>query len=563
MSQLGATPPLTQLQKSARGLGKNLQENASSIQGSSSEEVVEAEETVVESSTPATEIPQQSKIAEAGDKIKVTIYDEACNAYEKEISRSIEGIRDFIVSNYNWNAIVKIMKFAASKVEHFDYSSPTNIKGTTEDNSIIIPEQGIIAIISAQLQYAIAQNGCKITSENEASILAMVDGLPGAGFASIMGEESQNTLRDEEGNNSMIREDGTEIDIPDFSSDSEETLYDFMRDITLARNGLWSDEKDIVNLTGLRRELEISESEDHEVQWNDTMAASWIEHDDDCNEVKRCKHYTATTEPGNRDSDRMMTPQTATVLLGLHIGRQSAGRVMSPLLKGSDSDNNIYDFDRSNMAGINVHPGGMQGLRGGLGVENHALSGFPGAYGATSSHDVNKQIMLVETFNILSKYGKNRDDSAYSFLKQKADEAQQLKTKGLNISNLQENAISDLKRIDKILEDDVFTPTRKNYIKKTIEFNVDQEKNIFNKEEADYSISELDDKSVEISGTVSGSNVSSSSEGCQVVFGGKSFYDYWWNATNKVKRTGQKKWYYTLINLSEAYEAIETQEGQQ
>jgi len=57
------------------------------------------------------------------------------------------------------------------------------------------------------------------------------------------------------------------------------------------------------------------------------------------------------------------------------------------------------------------------------------------------------------------------------------------------------------------------------------------------------------------------SNVSGSSHGCQVIYGGSNFYDFWWNTTNKADDSGQRRWYFTLINISNPYNQIETQEG--
>jgi len=372
-----------------------------------------------------------------------------------------------------------------------------------------------------------------------------------------MGEASQNTLRDEAGNTSMEKSDGTAIVIPDFGSDSEETLYDFMRDITLARNGLWSDEDSIVNLTGLRRELEISEAEDHEVQWNDTMAASWIETDAEGNEIKHCKHYTATTEPGNRDANRMMAPQSMTVLMGLHNGRQPAGRTVSPLIKGSDIDNNEYDFDTDNSAGMNFHPGGMRGYRGKIDVTPDKLSGFPGQYGAKTENDFSDNLLLGEAFYILSKYGTDWDKSAYDYLKTARDTA--IATAENQRTEEQTNSISDYDRITTILSDNSFTAARKTYLKNKIKYSSEAEEEHLDGDAttaSGISTANLEDGSLEIS-----ENVHLASKGCQVIYGAQTFYDYWWNTINKSEDSGQRRWYYTLINITDPYNEIETKEG--
>ncbi len=491
--------------------------------------------------------------------IHVTLYDNEGVVSQHQLSGTVETKRNWILIWYNWNAIVGIMKYASGNATGFTYTNPSNITGTTADNSLIIPDEGILAIVKVQLQNAIDSNSGEITTQNIATIMSAVDGLPGSSFATIMGETSQNTIRDEGDNTNMQKADGTDIEIPDFGSDSEETLYDFMRDITLARHGLWSDEDNIVNLTGLRRELEISEAEDHQVQWNDTMAASWIETDTEGNEIKHCKHYTATTEPGNRDANRMMAPQTMTVLLGLHSSRQPAGRTERLLIKESDNNNNGYDFDKESWeAGMNLHPGGMSHYRGRINVSNSALSGFPGTYGATTEDQFNDNLLLGEAFYLLSKYGTNWNQSAYNYLKTARDAA--VLVPEAERTEEQKNVIADYDRITTILSDSSFTTARKNYLKNTIKFD-----SVIEDEHLDgdatttpgISTTELDDGSLEVN-----SDVSYASEGCQVIYGAKTFYDFWWNTINKADDSGQRRWYYTLINITDPYNKIETQEGE-
>jgi hypothetical protein len=494
--------------------------------------------------------------------ITISLYDNAGNSHEKELN--LTQVRDNkIIKNLNWNAIVHILEFCATEIDDFNYTVPTNLSGTNNDNSIIIPDDGVIAILQLQANHLIEQNNSDVTNNNFQNILNGIDGWPGNTFASFMGEESINDIRDEGNNTSMVNADNEAIEVPDFDSDSEETLYDFMRDITLARNGLWSDNDNIVNLTGLRRELEISEEEDHEVQWNDTMAASWIETDEEGNEIKHCKHYTATTEPGNRDENRMIAPQTLIMRIGLHIGRQPAGRLKNTLIIGSDDNNNTYDFDNNNLAGMNIHPGGIiNNQRGGMGLTNHILDGFPGQLGAESDDDVQDILYLSEIFKILSKYGKDRDDSAYDYLKAIRDEAIELQQQGNNITDVQQDAINDFDRIDTIFGEDVFTEARKNYIKNTVEFDVENEDNIYAGNTNGYNVNDLDDDATEISGVNDGARVAASSEGCQVIFGGKSFYDFWWNTVNKAENSNQLRWYYTLVDITTPYNSLVTEEGE-
>ncbi len=513
-------------------------------------------------------IPNTYEVAttESGN-IELTLIDNESIRTEHILTNNIEAIRSYILRQYNWNAIVKTMKYISDNVNEFTFTSPTNISGTTDDNQIIIPDDGILGVVKLQLENAISSNNGEITADNINNITNAADGKPGANFATIMGETSQNTLRDEAGNTSMQKEDGTTIDLPDFSSDSEVTLYDFIRDITLARNGLWSDEENIVNLTGLRRELEISEEEDHAVQWNDTMAASWIETDEEGNQVKHCKHYTATTEPGNRDSSRMLRPQTATVLLGLHSSRQPAGRTKNILAQNSDTSGNGLTFREDR--GMNLHPGGMRGynaaagnnnLRGGMVVSSGALADMAGGNGATTEDQFFVQLRLSKLFYLLSKYGINRNKSAYNHLKDLRNNAILLQSQSTPLTNSQEVAITDYNSVESLLSNNEYNDARKNYLKNTLKFDTIRENDILDGEsttEPNVSTANLQDGSLEVS-----SNVGQSSEGCQVIYGGGNFYDFWWNSLNKAEQSGQRRWYYTLINITNPYNQIQSEEGE-
>jgi hypothetical protein len=496
------------------------------------------------------------------DQIIVRFYTVNGEEREQTIARNITAIKNWILNRYNWNGIINIMKYVADNSTNFNYTIPSDLSGTTDDNDKIIPDDGILAIVEAQVSDNI--NGDDITNDNYESFMNGVDGLPGTLFAGIMGEESLNSIRDEGDNNSMTDSEGNDIEIPDFSSADEETLYDFFKAITIARNGLWSENENIVNLTGLRRALETSEEEDHEVQWNDTMAASWISNDEEGNEIKQCKTYVATTEPGDRDSARMITPQTMTVLLGLHQSRQPGGRTKNFAIRGSDEDNNVYDFDNETwMAGINLHPGGMDGYIGGMEVTSDELDGFSGESGAMSDNDFNDNVKLIEIFHILSKYGKDKEKSAYDYLKEEKETASEVEE--AQRSEQEEQAIDNFERVEELLEEDVFTSEYKDYIKNTVAFNYeDEEEDLDGDNEMaspGVTTTELDDGSMEVSSEEGGA-VGPSSAGCQVIYGGREFYDFWWNTANKAEEYGQRRWYYTLIDITQPYNDITTEEGE-
>ena len=552
------------LEKEADELGEQAaQGKKADVKG---ERIIAQDSSPVESTSNTT--TNQAEV-ESNDEDQIIVRFYTLNGEEKEqtISRNIMVIRNWILNRHNWNGIINIMKYVADNSTNFNYTVPSDLSGTTDDNEEIIPVDGVLAIVEQQVHNNI--NGEDITNDNYASLMEGVDGLPGSLFADIMDEDSLTSIRDEGDNNNMIDSEGNDIEIPDFSSADEETLYDFLEDLTKARNGLWSGNENIVNLTGLRRALETSEEHDHKVQWNDTLAASWISNDEEGNEIKHCKTYVATTEPGNRDEDRMITPQTMTVLLGLHQSRQPAGRTKNFAIRGSDEDNNVYDFDNVTwQAGINLHPGGMDNYRGQMEVVPDDLNNFPGAYGAESDNDFNDNVKLIEVFHILSKYGKDNKDenknitSAYNYLKEENEAVNDVEE--AQRSDNEEQAINDFKRVEELLEEDVFTSEYKDYIKNTVAFNYEDEQEDLDRDNEMASrhvtTTELDDGSMEIS--EDDGAVGPSSKGCQVIYGGREFYDFWWNTANKAEESGQRRWYYTLIDITQPYNEIITEKGE-
>lgn len=320
----------------------------------------------------------------------------------KTLTKTIPQIRDWITEQYNWNSIVQIVKYAASKNTNFTYTVPTNLAGTSADASLIIPDDAIKAIISVQLDKKLEKTDLK--ESNYAEILKAVDGLPGSSFVKeIMKETSKSALLNEESNTSMKDTDGNDIEIPNMDSD-ETTLYNFFRNITLARNGLWSDKEDITNITGLRRKLETDVTE-----WNDTIAVCWTSKEGDT-VTKHAKVYAGTTEPGEISNHRQMTPQTSTMHLGYHKGRQPAGRLSQIQVqdKNNSSSTNFYKDDSR---GFNVHPGGSTAKTKGM------MSGAI-AYGkSVEGNSFSINVLMTESFKILSEWGLDPTKTAYEQIK--------------------------------------------------------------------------------------------------------------------------------------------------
>jgi hypothetical protein len=310
---------------------------------------------------------------------------------------SIENIRNKLVGDdkaeFTLNAVVRIAKYVENNVDGIDYSIPTDLSGTTDDNIKIVPNEIILGI-------ALLQANEEVT----------IDGMPGPTFIKdVMGElsdESNSSKRkrkfmSESDNSESSNLEGETINVPDFNSD-EATLYDFFRDITLARNGLWSDNENITNLTGIRRNLETTSP-----KWNDTIAVSWITKNNDVI-TKHSKIFTGTTEPGNLSSNKTLLPQTMIFKLGYHKARQPALRGHRTLSKKTDDS---LLFNTKDERGLNAHPGGTTGKT--LGMEQWKLPS-----GTVSTEDEFKaNLIITEIFNILSRWGLDTSKSAYKNLK--------------------------------------------------------------------------------------------------------------------------------------------------
>lgn len=452
---------------------------------------------------------------------------------------------------YNYNTAIRLCEYVSANVTGVDYSVSTDLEGTADDDVKIVSDKVIMGIALLQ-----AANGLT------------VDGKPGGGFIkTVIGSYADQTdtqarlnyMNEDTTNTTMTRADNTAIEIPDFGTANEATLYDFFRDLTLARHGLWSDNAQITNIVSLRRSLDPENSND----WNDTAAVAWVEGEGEA-QVKHCKTYIGSTEPGDATANRHIQPQTALTTLGLHKSRQSGGRNSHLLVQNT---NDTLAFDATDGNGFNHHPGGMQGLRGGMTVTNDVMTTLPGRDGAMSETTFTVQHKLSEIFYILGNWGKDRDHAAYWYLNQANTNALALQATPVEGQTPDQAAIDDYTRITTLFTefetaclDANATQTQidgwVDYLKETIEFSNEAEAAAFDGTSTSYTDVALNDGSTEID-----NNVSDSSEGCQNIFGGDAFYDYWWNMQQFADDSGQRRWYYTVIDLTSNYNAIETQTG--
>jgi hypothetical protein len=585
-------------------------------------------------------------------KIIVRFYTVGGEEKEREVTQTIDEKRNWILQNYNWNAIIKIIKYASDESTDFEYNIPTDLEGTSADDVKIIPDAGIIAIVEKQVNNNI--NGNDITNENLDNLMNGVDGKPGNSFASIMGENDKDSLRNEKDNESLMDEEGSEIEIPNFENASEETIYDFFEDITHARNGLWSTKTNITNVVSIRRAID-----DNVTQYNDSIAVCWTTETEEDVVTKHAKVYTASTEPGELDDHRILLPQTLTMELGYHKGRQPGGRTSQALIKNSgDSDTtNFYADDTT----FNFHHGGNDGVN----ISGMSSNSLSTDYISTEENEFLVNLMYVKAFKILTQWGEKRNIKAYDNLKDWKDAKKyefvefnegkaKFKLEGSEdnierdvdgiksyISNkysasdeLKESFVRIMESVDDTFEkpdnlselnsDDIKVLIKDDHVKGILEKQMDYTKdvgdidgkpgnafiaildgeiesfdNLHNKAIEDFEDLEsvFDNLKETLGDEVSKSkinylkdlkpgtvtedskydgdnaitnnnedgsqvieqNVGGWSEGCQIVFGPEKFYEFWGHVSDKAEDSGQRRWYYTIINL-ESQETTTNQE---
>lgn len=544
----------------------------------------------------------------------------------KELNKSYDAIRKDIASKYNWNAIVGMMKFCAQNDSDFTYKIPTNLSGTEQDNKLIMPDAGMMSIVKLQLENALtnAKDGTKV--------LKKVDAEPGNYFATkIMSESSKEALMNEEDNHHMKDEHGQQIQAPNMNA-SPQVLYKSLRALVHARNGLWSDQANITNMVGIRRKLDKDVT-----KYNDSLIVCWI----DVKGTKHAKVYAATTEPGEISNHRQMTAQTLTMEPGYHSSRQPAGRTSQFLARNK---NNSETLKFSGDSGFNFHHGGdgqvnIKGMKGG---------GLSDSNTAKTEDEFAVNMLYVQAFTILTRWGKKQGKKAYDHLKEMKEVAlykfQEMKDGNISLKrdsdekavtkeiaplkaylakagakddkgrekfvriiqsvdgqfqkpeNLAKLKEADLKKLitdehikgilekqmdyfaditdidgkpgssyinildgkmDKLTErkaaaekdypaiEAIFKELKETYKIKESRINylkglmpgTQNERNLYNK------AGKNADQSTKID-----QNVVGWSEGCQVVFGPEKFYEFWSDVTDKATTSGQRRWYYTLID---------------
>lgn len=326
---------------------------------------------------------------------------------EKTETHTAATVREFIIKNYNWNGIVQLMKGIAEKDSAFSYTVPTNLGGTTSDDSIIIPDSAITAIIRLQAKYQVETKYSENSTSKIKEILKGVDGQPKTGFASnILGTTYTDLIK--ESDNTSMKNGDTEFTMPNLETADEKTIYDFLRNLVISRNGLWSDEEHVTNMVSIRRTLETSSS-----KYNDTMFVAWK--DTEGGKPHNAQQYIGSTEPGSTGStgDGQLLPQTTTMVPGIHTGGSSGtpgGRTMNAYRKKDEATGKYFQGTDTTM---NVHYG------------HPAMDGLPKSYGLDKNYggegyddgELEAYSILIGLFHVLTEWGSGRGSKNISAYK--------------------------------------------------------------------------------------------------------------------------------------------------
>lgn len=562
----------------------------------------------------------------------------------KELNKSYDTIRKDIASKYNWNAIVGMMKFCAQNDPDFTYKIPTNLSGTEQDNKLIMPDAGMMSIVKLQLENALTN--AKAGFMDYSKVLGKVDAEPGNYFATkIMCEPSKEALMNEEDNHQMKDEQGQQIQAPDMNASPQE-LYKNLRALVHARNGLWSDKANVTNMVGIRRKLDKNVT-----KYNDSLIVCWI----DAKGTKHAKVHAATTEPGEISDHRQMTAQTLTMEPGYHSTKQPGGRTSQFLARNK---NNSETLKLSGDNGFNFHHGGNENVD----IKGLKDGGLSSSNTTKTEDEFAVNMLYVQAFTILTRWGKKQDKKAYDYLKEMKEvelyKFQEMKDGNISLKrdsdekavtkeieplktylakagakddkgrekfvriiqsvdgqfqkpeNLAELKEADLKKLitdehikgilekqmdyfaeigeidgrpgssyinildgkmDKLTErkaaaekdypaiEAIFKELKETYKIKESKINylkglrpgTQNERNFYNQ------AGKNADQSAKVD-----QNVGGWSAGCQVVFGPEKFYEFWSDVTDKATTSGQRRWYYTLID-EESFKTTTKQGGEE
>ncbi len=349
---------------------------------------------------------------------------------KKTVNRSLEASRAYILSNYNWNGVIKLMRFVY-KQHTESYLVPDQLNGDEADNKLILPDLGIAYLISLQLIDALKGT---TSASNSSLILKKADGKPGKFFFKSIIKKEKLPFLNEANNKAQKDPDTNQKLIPPSSDASPAEFYQYFKKIVKLRNGIWSNKKGFVNLIGLRRVVVKKRASD--AGYNDTIACCWLDKQGN----PQCELNIATTEPGNRQRSRQLFPQTMTMVPGYHNLRQPAGRTRNALKEGSNvAINRGRGNDRELQwcpgdTTMNFHQGGntfrypsSPGLTASnakkerkiwlskFGLTAEMQKGIPSSK-ADSEQLFQLNLVLSEIYLLLSKYGEDGQKAPYKNL---------------------------------------------------------------------------------------------------------------------------------------------------
>ena len=354
-------------------------------------------------------IGNKNQVKVVGESIVINL---SKNGQNEKKTILISASRQYIVENYNWNGIIKLMQIVYKKNKD-KYVSPTNLKGLIEDDILIVPDLGIQYVVQQQLNEQLKKRPLKNNSLN--TILKPIDGKPGERFLNRIIGKKRSVFFSEKSNKSFKDIfNNNKITIPSVK-DPQDKLYSFFRSIVLSRNGLWSDNQGVVNVVGLRRILDKMSS----TRYNDGIVVCWK----DKNGQPHVELNIATTEPGNRYRRRQLEPQTMTMLAGYHNLRQPAGRTRNALKQSSNAGSVTWCKGDTTM---NFHQGGNK-LKfpnntwlSSYGLDSFVQTGLPNRrFNKNEIFELNQTLSKIYLW--LSKYGNNKSIAPYQYCKKLAD----------------------------------------------------------------------------------------------------------------------------------------------
>lgn len=323
---------------------------------------------------------------------------------DDEESKTYEttAIREFIIENFNWNGIVNMMHALEEKSDRLEsYTRPNNLKGIAADDDIlIIPDEATEAFVYEQAKYAIETKYSEDPEGNIKNIKKYVDGLPKKGFsADVLETTYEDILREDD--NSEMSYNGTSFTMPNLETVSEADLYDFLENLSQARNGLWSTENQVTNFISLRRDLQSTSS-----KHNDTLFLAWKD-----GTTKKAVQYIGSTEPGDLTHGQL-EPQTLTMLLGFHDTSNCtpSGRTRDAYRKTRGSDELYFQSGDTSM---NVHYASHGIYKNGLpkGISEYGLEN--NADGSNYDADeIEAYLTIVGVLKTLSKWGTGSSSSS-------------------------------------------------------------------------------------------------------------------------------------------------------